>query len=45
MHAGSKDSSGKHDTMAQDGPFYFKGQEDGVRDADPQFPGAHINSA
>jgi len=37
MYAGSKDSSGKYDTMAQDGPFYFKGEEDAVRDADLQF--------
>jgi hypothetical protein len=37
MYAGRKDSSGKYDTMAQDGPFFFNGQVDSVRDCEMQF--------
>jgi len=37
MYAGHKDSSGKYDTMAQDGSFFFSGREDSVRDCELQY--------
>jgi len=37
MYAGYKDSTGKYDTMAQDVPFRFSGNEDVIRD----FSGRH----
>jgi hypothetical protein len=33
-YAGYKDFSGKYDSMAQDGPFFFTGSQDSVRDCE-----------